>query len=66
MKKIANEKLANINTGFNDSFWNGYCWVPDQLGNWIGVATSLLGKQITSSLLAGSVLSGFGGGLAIA
>lgn len=65
MKKITNEKLANINAGFNNDFWNGYCWVPDQLGNWVGVATSIFGKQLTSAI-GGTILSGFGGGLAVA
>ncbi|WP_428655094.1 hypothetical protein [Runella sp.] len=58
--KINNNKLATLNAGFNKDFWNGYCWAPDNIGNWLGL-TGLVGKWIP-----GAVLTGFGGGLTVA
>jgi|GEM_PF-3291047 len=60
MKKISNEKLIIINAGFNQSFWNGYCWVPDQLGNWVGVVEASIGLKFGIPVLAG-----MGWGLAV-
>lgn len=44
--------------GFNKDFWDGYCWIPDNLGNWLSVSGGGAAKYLKG---AGAVA--FGGAM---